>query len=79
VTATASLLDDLAREPRSLALFAKRLLRAQNAPRLLLVIDQFEELFTLCRDEFEREAFIDTWRPTSLPSRGRDGEGESSR
>ena len=26
---------------------------------LLLVLDQFEELFTLCRDEFEREAFID--------------------
>jgi WD40 repeat protein len=25
----------------------------------LLVIDQFEELFTLCRDGFEREAFID--------------------
>jgi WD40 repeat protein len=24
-----------------------------------LVVDQFEELFTLCRDEFEREAFID--------------------
>jgi WD40 repeat protein len=26
---------------------------------VLLVIDQFEELFTLCRDEFERQAFID--------------------
>src|SRR5581483_4446019 len=27
--------------------------------RPLLVVDQFEELFTLCRDEFERQAFID--------------------
>jgi hypothetical protein len=26
---------------------------------VLLVIDQFEELFTLCRDEVERQAFID--------------------
>ena len=59
MTATATLLDDLAREPRSLALFSKRLLHAHHLPRLLLVIDQFEELFTLCRDEFEREAFID--------------------
>ena len=25
----------------------------------LLVVDQFEELFTLCREEYEREAFID--------------------
>lgn len=25
----------------------------------LLVVDQFEEIFTLCRDEYEREAFID--------------------
>lgn len=67
VTATAMLLDDLAREPRSLALYAKRLLRAHNAPHLLLVIDQFEELFTLCRDEFEREAFIDNLLATITP------------
>lgn len=26
---------------------------------VLIVIDQFEEIFTLCRDEYEREAFID--------------------
>lgn len=34
--------------------------KSQNAMRhSLLVIDQFEELFTLCREEYEREAFID--------------------
>ncbi len=32
---------------------------ASAGDRLLLVIDQFEELFTLCRDEAERTAFID--------------------
>lgn len=56
VTATATLIDDLMQDPRSLSLFLTR----QNHKRhRLLVIDQFEELFTLCRDEFEREAFID--------------------
>ena len=56
VTTTARLIDDLAQEPRSLALF---LARAHSKHHTVLVVDQFEELFTLCRDEFEREAFID--------------------
>ena len=56
VTTTARLIDDLAQEPRSLALF---LSRANSKRHSVLVVDQFEELFTLCRDEFDREAFID--------------------
>jgi WD40 repeat protein/class 3 adenylate cyclase len=56
VAATARLIDDLAQEPRSLALFFAR---AGAKQQTVLVVDQFEELFTLCRDEFEREAFID--------------------
>jgi len=56
VTATATLMDDLIQDPRSLTLFLARQAREQHT---LLVLDQFEELFTLCRDEFEREAFID--------------------
>jgi WD40 repeat protein/class 3 adenylate cyclase len=58
VASTARLIDDLAQEPRSLALF---LARAGDSAKqhAVLVVDQFEELFTLCRDEFEREAFID--------------------
>jgi WD40 repeat protein/class 3 adenylate cyclase len=55
VTAAATLMDDLLRDPRSLSLFLAR----NQSEHTLLVIDQFEELFTLCRDEFEREAFID--------------------
>jgi WD40 repeat protein/class 3 adenylate cyclase len=56
VTATSTLMDDLMQDPRSLALF---LIRKYPKGHTLLVLDQFEELFTLCRDEFEREAFID--------------------
>jgi len=64
---TAELLDDLARDPRSLHLAAMRLVhpgssvsQAQDyTTNLLLVVDQFEELFSLCHDEGERKAFVD--------------------
>ncbi len=73
VTATTTLIDDLTRDPRSLHLYAQKILAADRrlptaaepghsslvTRHLLLVVDQFEELFTLCQDEFEREAFID--------------------
>ena len=85
VTATATLLDDLARDAAQPGLVrANACCRPNHAPHLLLVIDQFEELFTLCRDEFEREAFIDnlltalTPAPSAAPSEGRaGGEGSS--
>ncbi|MUG92918.1 CHAT domain-containing protein [Scytonema sp. UIC 10036] len=35
------------------------ILRLEQNKRLLLVADQFEELYTLCRDSFERKAFLD--------------------
>src|SRR5688500_8169384 len=66
VTATATLIDDLMQDTRSLSLF---LARQNHKARTLLVIDQFEELFTLCRDEFEREAFIDNLLSTLHQSR----------
>ena len=90
VTATTTLLDDLMQDPRALHLFIQR---QQTTDRrcpspigghFLLVVDQFEELFTLCRDEYERQAFIDNLlyalTPTSPPSplpvgEGRRGEG----
>ena len=60
VSGTASLMDDMARDPRSLQIFTKRKLGSANGTRVLLVIDQFEELFALCRSEEERASFIDT-------------------
>jgi WD40 repeat protein/transcriptional regulator with XRE-family HTH domain len=59
VASAAKLMDDLARDPRSLHLYARRSLGTANGSRLLLVIDQFEELFALCRSEEERGLFID--------------------
>ena len=76
VTAAATLVDDLSKDPRSLHFFLARQARTRQAQtrdssHTLLVIDQFEELFTLCRDNFEREAFIDNLlaaiTPTPLP------------
>ena len=58
VSATATLMDDLARDSRSLQIFTKRKLGLGNGTRVLLVIDQFEELFALCRSEEERASFI---------------------
>jgi WD40 repeat protein len=58
MAATATLMDDLQRDPRSLQIFAKRKLGAKDGSRLLLVIDQFEELFALCRSEDERAVFV---------------------
>jgi len=36
----------------------KQLILAHPAPKLLLLIDQFEEVFTLCQNETERKAFF---------------------
>jgi WD40 repeat protein/DNA-binding SARP family transcriptional activator len=58
VTACATLLDDLHHDPRSLYLFARRQLAASEK-RWLVIVDQFEELFTLCRDAGERRMFIE--------------------
>jgi WD40 repeat protein/DNA-binding SARP family transcriptional activator len=58
--ATIELLDALARDPRSLHLAAARLVQDGRQPRLLLAVDQFEELFTLCRDEEERRVYVDS-------------------
>jgi WD40 repeat protein/transcriptional regulator with XRE-family HTH domain len=59
VSAIATLMDDLTRDLRSLQIFVKRKLGSNDGSRLLLVVDQFEELFALCRSEEERAAFID--------------------
>ncbi len=54
--------DDLLSEPGHYPVVVRQALRAEPGPRpgkrLILVIDQFEELFTHCRTERERQAFI---------------------
>ncbi|HEX9012642.1 MAG TPA: BTAD domain-containing putative transcriptional regulator, partial [Anaerolineaceae bacterium] len=63
VTAVAALLDDLTRDSRSLHLYLRKHRLASGQPHpswnTLLVVDQFEEVFTQCRDENERRAFIE--------------------
>lgn len=56
---TTILLDDMVRDPRSLDIHLEKLLADSKAGHVLLVVDQFEELFTQCRDEKERRAFIE--------------------
>jgi WD40 repeat protein len=57
--AAAGVLDELARDERTLHLAAEAILQGMPADaRACWVIDQAEELFTLCRSEDERAAFI---------------------
>ena len=55
-----ALVDDLRADPRSLAvaLRPKAGRDAGDRGRLIIAIDQLEEVFTLCRDEEERNAFL---------------------
>jgi len=70
VTSTTSMMDDLQQDGRSLGLHIKRELKTTGASQLLLVIDQFEELFTLCHSEEERFAFIDNLLTVSADDDG---------
>jgi DNA-binding SARP family transcriptional activator len=63
-TPSLALIEALAHDPRSLRLYLRRSL-PPGGPALV-VVDQFEELFTLCRDPFEREAFVDNVLAASL-------------
>jgi hypothetical protein len=59
----ASLRDSLAASERELYLQTRLLLQAQPAEaRACLIIDQFEEVFTLCQDQIERTQFMDALR-----------------
>ena len=53
------LLEDWQAEPGRLRLALRQVLaKVPTGARLLLLIDQFEEVFTLCSDEAERRGFI---------------------
>ena len=71
------MLDQLTADPRGLRFWFDRNLAADR--RALLVVDQFEELFTLCRDPFEREAFVDNLLEASQAGGLRHGPGRAAR
>jgi energy-coupling factor transporter ATP-binding protein EcfA2 len=51
----------------TLRLAAGQQLSRCRAARLLLVVDQFEELFTQCRDEVQRQVFVDNLLAAAQP------------
>ncbi len=53
------LASDLVHHPQSLQTTLERISDEAGAKHALLVVDQFEELFTLCRSEGEQTAFIE--------------------
>jgi tetratricopeptide (TPR) repeat protein len=70
LAALAQLESDLRANPSVLALAARRLLARSATARLLLVVDQFEELFTQCRQDDERAAFISALTGALDPGEG---------
>lgn len=54
--AQASLIDN---SPTQTFIQSKTLLQKPESPQVLLIIDHFEELFTLCKDENQRQQFVD--------------------
>jgi hypothetical protein len=56
---TRAIIRDLSEDPQSLRLYVRKYLERRNRPRLFLLVDQFEELFTVCKDEVQRRAFIE--------------------
>jgi formylglycine-generating enzyme required for sulfatase activity len=68
VTAQATLIDDLQKDQRSLDLYLSRVAAQTGAPRVLLVIDQFEELFTLCHDRSIQQLYINNLLTAAVPT-----------
>lgn len=67
ISAATTLRADLEQDSHSLALAARRLLSQNGRKRLLLVIDQFEEIFTQCRQDVERKAFLENLLQAANP------------
>jgi WD40 repeat protein/transcriptional regulator with XRE-family HTH domain len=54
------LVDELARDAEALSESLKRVAQAAGAAHAVLIMDQFEELFTLCRSEAEQSPFVES-------------------
>ncbi len=57
-TATKEMLEALSADSETLSFVASKLSAQINADRFLLIVDQFEELFTQCKDAKEQAAFV---------------------
>jgi hypothetical protein len=66
-----SLTRELGENPGTLGLAARRIVNQAESGHLLLVVDQFEELFTQCRQPDERQAFVDALLAAVDPDSGR--------
>jgi WD40 repeat protein len=66
-----SLLPQLREDERGLLRAVRRILPADDRTELVLVIDQFEELFTLCSDETVRGHLLDSLVTAVLEPRSR--------
>ncbi len=66
-----SLLGQLREDERGLLRAIRRILPADEAVELILVIDQFEEVFTLVEDEAVRTAFLDSLVTAVMDTRSR--------
>ena len=69
---TANLVEEMTHNPQGLRDYLYKWIdknkpKTKTAHRLLIVIDQFEELITLCQNEVERSAFIDNLLNTTDP------------
>ena len=47
------------KHPQTLSMLGNKIASRNRSPRLLIAVDQFEEIFTQCHDERERAAFVD--------------------
>ncbi len=70
LSAVTALAGELKADPHALGLAARKLLAEGAKPRLLLVVDQLEELFTQCRDAAERQAFLENLLTAVDPQEG---------
>lgn len=62
--------DELVRQPQTLSSAVNRIQEETGAAHALLVVDQFEELFTLCRSETEQSAFVENLLTAALQPDG---------
>ena len=54
-----TLTNQFSADAQTLLQVSGQLAARQTSDRVLIFVDQFEELFTLCADEVERQAFLD--------------------